>query len=412
MASPPTQNPLGDPWKRTLYLMTAAQLITAIGFSSIFPFLPLYVKQLGSSRGFGVEFLSGLVFSVQAVTMMLASPVWGSLADRYGRKLMVQRSMYGGAVLLLLMAFVRSAEELIVLRAVQGLVTGTIAATNALVASVVPRQRTGFAMGMLQVGFGSGVALGPVIGGVVADAYGYAAAFYVTAGLLLVAGLLVTFGVREAHVPRQVLPLESPPWLAGWKEILRAEGVAATYGLRFLTQLGRMMLVPIAPLFIEILLADSGSVNTFTGLVIGSASATATASAVFLGRLGDRAGHRKVFIGSVLAAAMLYFPQSLVQSAVHLLFLQAAVGVAIGGVLPSLSALLARYTVAGEEGAVYGLDNSIGAGARAVAPLIGAAVATAFGLRLTFVASALILLIAAAGALWRLPRAVAADPAI
>ncbi len=412
MASPPTQNPLGDPWKRTLYLMTAAQLITAIGFSSIFPFLPLYVKQLGSSRGFGVEFLSGLVFSVQAVTMMLASPVWGSLADRYGRKLMVQRSMYGGAVLLLLMAFVRSAEELIVLRAVQGLVTGTIAATNALVASVVPRQRTGFAMGMLQVGFGSGVALGPVIGGVVADAYGYAAAFYVTAGLLLVAGLLVTFGVREAHVPRQVLPLESPPWLAGWKEILRAEGVAATYGLRFLTQLGRMMLVPIAPLFIEILLADSGSVNTFTGLVIGSASATATASAVFLGRLGDRAGHRKVFIGSVLAAAMLYFPQSLVQSAVHLLFLQAAVGVAIGGVLPSLSALLARYTVAGEEGAVYGLDNSISAGARAVAPLIGAAVATAFGLRLTFVASALILLIAAAGALWRLPRAVAADPAI
>ncbi len=412
MASPPTQNPLGDPWKRTLYLMTAAQLITAIGFSSIFPFLPLYVKQLGSSRGFGVEFLSGLVFSVQAVTMMLASPVWGSLADRYGRKLMVQRSMYGGAVLLLLMAFVRSAEELIVLRAVQGLVTGTIAATNALVASVVPRQRTGFAMGMLQVGFGSGVALGPVIGGVVADAYGYAAAFYVTAGLLLVAGLLVTFGVREAHVPRQVLPLESPPWLAGWKEILRAEGVAATYGLRFLTQLGRMMLVPIAPLFIEILLADSGSVNTFTGLVIGSASTTATASAVFLGRLGDRAGHRKVFIGSVLAAAMLYFPQSLVQSAVHLLFLQAAVGVAIGGVLPSLSALLARYTVAGEEGAVYGLDNSISAGARAVAPLIGAAVATAFGLRLTFVASALILLIAAAGALWRLPRAVAADPAI
>ncbi len=412
MASPPTQNPLGDPWKRTLYLMTAAQLITAIGFSSIFPFLPLYVKQLGSSRGFGVEFLSGLVFSVQAVTMMLASPVWGSLADRYGRKLMVQRSMYGGAVLLLLMAFVRSAEELIVLRAVQGLVTGTIAATNALVASVVPRQRTGFAMGMLQVGFGSGVALGPVIGGVVADAYGYAAAFYVTAGLLLVAGLLVTFGVREAHVPRQVLPLESPPWLAGWKEILRAEGVAATYGLRFLTQLGRMMLVPIAPLFIEILLADSGSVNTFTGLVIGSASATATASAVFLGRLGDRAGHRKVFIGSVLAAAMLYFPQSLVQSAVHLLFLQAAVGVAIGGVLPSLSALLARYTVAGEEGAVYGLDNSISAGARAVAPLIGAAVATAFGLRLTFVASALILLIAAAGALGRLPRAVAADPAI
>ncbi len=76
---------------------------------------------------------------------------------------------------------------------------------------------------------------------------------------------------------------------------------------------------------------------------------------------------------------------------------------AIGGILPSLSALLARYTLAGEEGAVYGLDNSINAGARAIAPLIGAAVAAFFGLRLTFVASALILLVAAGVAIWRLP---------
>ena len=92
------------PWQRTLYIMFVAQLMTAIGFSSIFPFFPLYVKQLGSSTGLSLELLAGLVFSSQAFTMMIASPIWGALADRYGRKLMVERAMFGGSVILLLMA--------------------------------------------------------------------------------------------------------------------------------------------------------------------------------------------------------------------------------------------------------------------------------------------------------------------
>lgn len=178
-------------WQRTLLIVFFAQLMTAVGFSSIFPFLPLYVESLGSTTNLSIEFLAGMVFSAQAITMMIASPFWGALADRYGRKLMVERSMFGGAVLLLLMAFVTSAEQLVVLRAIQGLITGTLAAANALIAAEVPRENTGYAMGLLQVGLGSGVALGPIIGGSIADAYGYSAAFFVTAALLLIAGITV-----------------------------------------------------------------------------------------------------------------------------------------------------------------------------------------------------------------------------
>ena len=113
------------PWEWTLYILAFSQLITAVGFSTIFPFLPLYVKDLGSTMGLSIELLSGLVFSAQAVTMMITSPIWGALADRFGRKLMIQRSAFGGALLVFLMAFVRSAEELVLLRAIQGdLVTG------------------------------------------------------------------------------------------------------------------------------------------------------------------------------------------------------------------------------------------------------------------------------------------------
>lgn len=300
--------------------------------------------------------------------------------------------MFGGAVIVLLMAFARSAEELVLLRALQGMITGTVGAASALVASAAPRERTGYAMGLLQVGLGSGLALGPLIGGVLADALGYYAAFYVTAALLFIAGALVWLGVEENFVRADPPEGEAASFMAEWRHILSTSGVLITYSLRFAVQLGRMMIVPIAPLFVQMLLGDGGQVNTFTGLVVGSAAATTTLSAIYLGRLGDRIGHRRILMIATLLAALLYLPQSLVTQAWQLLALQALVGVAMGGIIPAISALLARYTQAGEEGAVYGLDNSINAGARAVAPLLGAAVAVGFGLRATFAATALILL--------------------
>jgi DHA1 family multidrug resistance protein-like MFS transporter len=110
-------------------------MVAVAGFLVTVPFLPLYVEELGTNTNLSTELLAGLTYSAQAFTMAIASPIWGALADRYGRKLMVQRSMFGGTVILLLMGFVQSAEQLVLLRAVQGLITGTISAANALVAA-------------------------------------------------------------------------------------------------------------------------------------------------------------------------------------------------------------------------------------------------------------------------------------
>ena len=409
MGASQTQTLPDNRWQRTLYIIFFAQLVTAVGFSSIFPFLPLYVESLGTVTNLSVEFLAGMVYSAQAFTMMIASPIWGALADRYGRKLMVERSMFGGSIIILLMAFVSSAEQLVFLRAIQGLITGTMAAASALVAATVPRQRLGFSMGLLQVGMGAGIALGPLIGGSIADAFGYNYTFYVTSALLLIAGITVLLGVEEHFEPVDKLTSGWHSFVAEWRHVLSAPGIIMTYSMRFITQLGRMMIIPIAPLFIQTLLFDTTRLNTFIGLVIGAASATTTLTAVYLGRLGDRIGYRRILIVSALAAAALYLPQSLVTAGWQLLVLQALVGVALGGIVPAISALLARYTRAGEEGAVYGLDNSINAGSRAVAPLLGAAVGYWFGLRATFVATAVLFLAAGLLAAWRLPRLGSSD---
>jgi len=373
------------PWQRTLYIMIFAQLMSSVGFSIMFPFLPRYVAFLGSSTGTSLELLAALVFSAQALTMTLASPVWGAVSDRYGRKPMVERAAYSGAVTLALMAFVPNAEMLVLLRALQGFLTGTVSAGNALVASSVPRNRVGHAMGLLQLGLGSGVAIGPFIGGLLADAFGYRATFIVTAVLLVISGLMVTFGVKETFV-RPVRKAQEPRegMLASWKRIVRAPQVGTLYGLSFLNWLGRNMLTPILPLFIATLPLGSGGVNTTIGLIVGVAAATGTLSAVYLGRLGDRIGHRPILIVSAVAAALLYLPQSLVTQVWQLLVLQALTGVAVGGLTPSVAALLSRYTTPGQEGLVYGLDNAIVSASRTLAPLLGAAVVVlmqALGLR-------------------------------
>jgi DHA1 family multidrug resistance protein-like MFS transporter len=318
---------------------------------------------------------------------------------------MVERAMFGGAVILLLMAFVRSAEELVLLRVIQGTITGTIGAANALVASVVPRERTGYAMGLLQVGMGCGVGIGPVLGGAVADAFGYHAAFFVTSFLLMIAGVIVLFGVEEKFVAAVRSGERRPGFWSEWRHIVAAPGVLTTYSLRFLDSLVRMVFIPILPLFALDLLEDEIRVNSFTGLVIGSASAAAAVCAVIFGRLGDRIGHRWIVIACALSGFLSFALQSWVASPWQFLFLQFFAGIAHGGIVTGVAALLARYTHCGEEGAVYGLDNSINSGARAIAPMIGVSIGLWFGLRAVFGTAALLYFTAGMLALWGLPRA-------
>ena len=407
MASAQPTTAAATPWRRTLYIMVFCQVITSVGFSSIFPCLPLSVKSLGSVTSLGTEVLSGLVFSSQALTMMIASPIWGALADRWGRKLMVERAMFGGAVLLGLMAFVRSAEELVLLRAIQGLITGTIGAANALVAAMVPRERTGYAMGLLQVGLASGVGLGPIIGGAVADAFGYRAAFYVTSALLAIAGTIVAVGVKEHFVPSELAGGRKPGFWKEWRHIFATPGVLPTYALRFLDSLARMAFIPILPLFALELLAEAARVNSFTGLTIGSAATAAAVFSVVFGRLGDRTGQRRIVIACALAGCISFLLQAWAGSGWQVLLLQFLAGISHGGIVTGVSALLARYTQCGEEGAVYGLDNSINSGARALAPMIGVSIAMWLGFRAVFGAISLLYLTAAMLALWGLPHAVA-----
>jgi DHA1 family multidrug resistance protein-like MFS transporter len=393
-----------ESWQGTLYIMCFAQMVSMIGFSSIFPFLPLYVQSLGTVSSLSVDLCTGLVFSGQAFSMMIASPIWGALADRWGRKPMVERAMFGGAVIIALMAFARSAEELVALRMVQGLITGVMGATNALVAATVPRGRAGYAMGLMQVAMGVGLGLGPVLGGIVADAYGYQAAFYITAALLAVAGLVVWIGVEEHFVARESAGRASLQLFSAWRRIMSSQNVLLAFILRFINQMGRIIFIPILPLFVLSLIDVPDKINSFTGIVIGASSAATAIFSIYLGRLGDRSGYRRIVIIGLLVTAFLFLLQAVVTAGWQLLGLQVLYGVALGGIVPGISALLAVFSRQGDEGAVYGLDNAINSGARMIGPLLGVGISAWLGVRMVFGTAALFYLIAALLAAWGLPQ--------
>lgn len=393
-------------WKYTLGVICIAQVLSAVGFSMIFPFLPLYIEDLGSSSGLSTELLAGLVISAQGITMMISAPFWGVVADRFGRKKMIMRALFGGALTLAFMAFAQTAEQLILIRAIQGLITGTVSANNALVAASTPRHRVGFAMGALQVGLWAGVAVGPLLGGVLADLFGYSIPFLITAILLMAGGLVVLVGVSEDS---SSLASESEKRrtsvLQSWKNVLGTSGVGLVLSLRFLSGLARMIIVPIAPLFVVSLVARGADAsNTYAGMVMAVSAATSTLGAVYLGNLGDRISHRKVLFYCSTAAALLYLPQAFVADVWQLLLLQGLAGLVAGGMVSVPSALLSRYTDAQTAGAVYGMENSVISGSRAAAPLFGATVAIWLGMRGTFLATAFVFAIIAIIAWYFLPQ--------
>lgn len=378
-------------WERNLYTITVAELVAIIGFTIITPFLPFYVQELGITDPDAVKLWSGWLNSANAISMAVMAPVWGLLADRFGRKVMVERSMFGGALIFLAMGLAQTVQQLVALRLLQGAVTGTVAAATALVASTTPRERSGFSQGTLQTGIFLGGSLGPLLGGLLADTLGYRAAFWTTSGCLFLAGVAVHRLVREGVAPSaDSVGSEDGRWWTGLLEVVRSAHLRLVFAIRMLARLGSGIMSPMLPLFVQQLVTGSARLATISGTISGVGALAAAAGSAVLGRLSDRVGDRKLLLVCISGLALFYLPQSLVNNPVQLGLLQVIASFLMAGVLASVSALLARLVPEGRQGAVYGVNTTIVAGAAALAPMIGASAAVWWGLRSIFVvASAL-----------------------
>lgn len=382
-------------WKRNLYALWIAQTLVLTAFSFRDAFMPFYMEQLGDLTTDQAAVWSGLAMAGGSLVMVVTAPIWGTVADRRGRKPMVLRSMWAAMITALLMAFAVTPWQMVALRMIEGAFTGTVAACAALVASTAPKERLGYALGMIQTAVFVGASIGPFIGGVLADLIGYRATFLCSAVLFAIGGLIVLFFVRESFVPvargseRGLAAIKaSRAWLLT-PTLLAMTSVLVL--MRFVQMGGR----PILPLYIEELggYTDARAAS-LAGLSFGLMGLTSAVSSMLLGRRGDRVGHQKILVACLIAAVIFYFPMAAVMSAWQVIVLQGCFGFAVGGLIPSTNAIIANTTPSARRGAVFGFTASAGSMGAFFGPLVGAGLAAAIGFRFAFGFLALTLLIA------------------
>ena len=381
-----------ESWRVNLISVWFGCFFTGLAISQILPFLPLYISQLGVTSHEALSMWSGLTFSVTFLISAIVSPMWGSLADRKGRKLMLLRASLGMAIAILLQAFATNVWQLFLLRGVMGLTSGYIPNAMALVASQVPRERSGWALSTLSTAQISGVIGGPLMGGFIADHVGLRAVFCITAALLVVSFLVTLFLIKEGVRPT----IKKSERLSGKAVFASLSHPALVISLFFTTmviQLCNGSIGPILALFIKSMVPDSSNIAFLSGLIASVPGISALISAPRLGKLGDRIGTERILMATLIFAAVLFFAMSWVTTPLQLGVLRFLLGFADGAMLPAVQTLLVKYSSDQITGRIFGYNQSFMYLGNVAGPLMGATVSAMAGFRWVFIATASIVLI-------------------
>lgn len=381
-----------ESWKVNLISVWFGCFFTGLAISQILPFLPLYISQLGVTSHEALSMWSGLTFSVTFLISAIVSPLWGSLADRKGRKLMLLRASLGMAIAILLQAFATNVWQLFLLRGIMGLTSGYIPNAMALVASQVPRERSGWALSTLATAQISGVIGGPLMGGFIADHVGLRPVFFITAMLLVVSFMVTLFLIKEGVRPT----LKKSEQLSGKDVFASLPYPALVISLFFTTlviQLCNGSISPILALFIKSMAPDSNNIAFLSGLIASVPGVSALISAPRLGKLGDRIGTERILMATLICAVVLFFAMSWVTTPFQLGVLRFLLGFADGAMLPAVQTLLVKYSSDQITGRIFGYNQSFMYLGNVAGPLMGATVSAMAGFRWVFIATAIIVMI-------------------
>lgn len=390
------------PWHRNLIVLWFCTFVAGMAFSEIMPFLSLFVSQLGDFTKAQVTFYSGLAFAADYAISAISAPLWGIIADKKGRKIMLLRASFGMAVAMGLMGLVTSVWQLIALRALQGVFAGFISNAQALVASQAPRKYSGRALSTLITGAVSGQLFGPVIGGFLAQLFSIRNTFFITAGLLLVAFLLSLFFVQEHFKPveHHRNPGDSRNPLAAFQNPRLIIMMLCSTAI---VQFRNASIAPIISLYVRELMHYKGPITVVAGIIAALPGISNIFSAPRLGRYGDHHGSGKVLLFGYIFAVIMYFPQGIVTSVVALGILRFAIGISDGALYPEIQTVLTKNTPVNLTSTIFSYNQSFQAIGNMLGALLGGLVAGWFNYNAVFIMTALLLLINLVLILWLVP---------
>lgn len=360
----------------------------------ITPFLTLYLAQdlnVVGEREIGVW--AGLIFAANFLTSFIFQPIWGKVADKYGRKLMLLRSGFGMALVIACMGFATHPWHLLVLRLLNGTISGFNPAAISLVSGTTPKNRMGFAMGIMQSGQVAGTILGPLIGGLMANWVGFRPIFFITGVLIFAASLLALFLVKEKFNREEALQAPQVSVIAGLKELSHTPQLPALFAVTFLLQFAMVSPMSLLPLYVQKLHGSSVDIALWAGFVIAVTGLSNMIASPLLGKLSDKVGAHRILTYALIGTGLTLIPQAFVQSVWQLIIVRFMMGVFMGGLLPSVNALIRSYTPDGMESRAFGFNTSALALGNMLGAVIGGFLSGFIGIEGLFIISGSLLMI-------------------
>ncbi|TJV44961.1 MAG: multidrug efflux MFS transporter [Mesorhizobium sp.] len=371
-------------WRRNLAVCFAGSFSTLIAMTLLLPFLPLYVEQLGAQGHAAIVQWSGIAYGATFFAAAMVAPLWGRLGDRYGRKVMLVRASFGMAICMSLTGMVETVWQLVLLRLLIGFAGGYSSGSTILVAMQTPKDRSGWALGVLSAGITAGSLVGPLLGGALPPVIGIRATFLLSGGVIFLAFLATTFLIKEMPRPTPAKAASSAKAKSGWSQIPDKRPVVAMLTTGMLLAFATMSIEPIITVYVQQLIEDQSRVTLVAGVVMSAAALGTILSASWLGKLADRVGHWNVVVGALAVSALLLIPQAFVTDSWQLIGLRFLMGLALGGLLPCITSVIRHNVPDGVGGNVLGLAISAQYVGQVAGPLTGGFVGGRFGMPAVF----------------------------
>ncbi|CAG9257753.1 Multidrug resistance protein MdtG [Burkholderia diffusa] len=388
-------------WRRNLAVCVFGSFTTLVSLSMLLPFLPLYVRQLGVDAQSAVIEWSGVAFGATFLGTAVTAPLWGRLADRFGRKPMLVRAALGMAVVMSLIGIAHNVQELVALRLVAGLVGGYASASTVMVGTQAPRERAGWALGILSTGALAGNLVGPLVGGLLPGWLGIRGTFFAGGAMIAVAALLTILVVKEDfHADTDALARHARATTEATTRRTDRAAVAALLVTAMMVLLANMSIEPIITVYIGGLGVDGSHLARVAGVVMACSALGSMLTAARLGALADRIGSWNVIVGCLLLTALAMVPQAFVSHWWQLAALRVLMGMTLAGLLPSIGKLVRQSVDERATGQMLGYLQSAQFGGQVIGPVIGGQIGVALGLHSVFFVTAA-LLTACAGLAYR-----------
>ena len=372
-------------WMRNVYVCLFGSFTTIVGMTVLLPILPLYIAHLGVSSQAAIVQWSGVAFGITFLAAATVSPMWGTLADRYGRKLMLIRASLGMAIMISMMGLAQNVYQLVFLRLLVGLAGGYASGAIILVATQTPKARDAWALGTLSIGVMAGNLVGPLIGGVLPALIGLRMTFVMSGAMIFVAFICTTTLIRESQPVRKTAPASGAKKRASsWSQIPDRRPVFAMLMTALLLMLANMSIEPIITVYVQQLKLSGFSVAAMAGLVMSAAALGSILAAPRMGKLADRVGPLKVVIVCLALGGLLLLPQAFVTTGWQLVVLRFLMGLALAGLLPCITTLIRHSVPDTIAGGILGYSQSAQYAGQVVGPLMGGFIGAHVGMRAVF----------------------------